>query len=144
MKKEYEKYLSYLGGLRFWIIFACLIIVIAGIKQASFLINVVLLAMFITSISLAPLHWLREKRIPETLAIIIVILGLIVVAASTVVVIGSSASNFIEKLPFYEQRFAQLYESLHIWLDGWWYLCRFWKCIKRYAFNIDRFYFHDL
>ena len=116
MKKEYEKYLSYLGGLRFWIIFACLIIVIAGIKQASFLINVVLLAMFITSISLAPLHWLREKRIPETLAIIIVILGLIVVAASTVVVIGSSASNFIEKLPFYEQRFAQLYESLHIWL----------------------------
>jgi len=116
MNEEYKKYLAYLGGLRFWIIAACVIIVLAGLKQSSFLINVFLMAMFITSVSLAPLHWLRKKGVPETLAIIIVILGVIVVASSTLVVIGSSAGNFADKLPFYEERFTSLWRSIHDWL----------------------------
>lgn len=116
MNEKYEKFGEQLGGLRFWIIFACIVIVVAGLKQTSFLINVILLAAFITSISLAPLHWLRKKGLPETVAILIVIFGLIVVAASVVTVIGSSANNFISKLPFYEMKFSQLYDSLHIWL----------------------------
>lgn len=119
MNKELTKFLSYLGGLRFWIIAASVIIVIAGLKQASFLVNIVLLSMFITSISLAPLHWLRKKGIPETLATIIVILGLVLVASSTVVVIGGSVDNFIEKLPFYEQRFNALWNSTHSWLASY-------------------------
>jgi len=113
MNREFVKILSYIGGLRFWIIAACIIIVIAGIKQSSYLINIVLLAMFITSISLAPLHWLTKKKVPETLAIIIVIIGTVIVASSTLVVIGGSAGNFIEKLPFYEQRFTTLWNTTH-------------------------------
>ena len=116
MNEKYLKFGEQLGGLRFWIIFACLVIVVVGIRQTSFLINVILLAAFITSISLAPLHWLRKKRVPETLAILIVIFGLITMAAGVVTVIGSSANNFISKMPFYEIRFSQLYDSIHIWL----------------------------
>jgi predicted PurR-regulated permease PerM len=119
MNKEFVKILTYLGGLRFWIIAASVIIVIAGIKQSSYLVNIVLLSMFITSISLAPLHWLQKKGIPGTLATIMVILGLVLVASSTLVVIGGSADNFIEKLPFYEQRFNTLWNTTHDWLASY-------------------------
>lgn len=116
MNKELLKFYSYLGGLRFWIIAACIIIVIAGIKQSSFLVNIVLLSGFITSISLAPLQWLKDKGVPATLATIMVILGLIVIASSTVVIIGGSVDNFLDKLPFYEQRFTALWNSTQSWL----------------------------
>jgi len=116
MNEKLNTYLSYISGLRFWIIAACMIIVIAGLKQTSFLINVVLLAMFITSISLAPLHWLCQKGVPEPLANILVILGFVVIASSTLLVIGSSAGNFMDKLPFYEERFTSLWTSTNDWL----------------------------
>jgi predicted PurR-regulated permease PerM len=48
-----------------------------------------------------------------------VILGLVMVASSTIVVIGGSADNFIEKLPFYEQRFTSLWNTTHDWLANY-------------------------
>lgn len=109
--EKLNKYLSYVSGIRFWLITACIIIVIAGMKQSSFLINVILLAVFITSISMAPLHWLREKGLNETLAILIVILMFIIIASSTIFIIGSSTNNFMDKLPFYEERFTAIWLS---------------------------------
>lgn len=119
MEIDIKKYERYFGGLRFWIILAAVVIVIAGIKQASFLVNIILLAMFITSICLPPLHWLRSKGVHETLAIIIVILGLIVISSGIITVIGSSANNFIDKLPYYEERFTSLWLSTHETLAGY-------------------------
>ncbi len=111
MDLELKKYLNLIPGLRFWIIAACIIIVLAAVKQASFFINILLLAILITSISLSPLEWLKRKGVPETLAIIAVIIGILVMLSLISLIIGSSVNNFMDKLPFYEQKVNSLWAS---------------------------------
>lgn len=117
MKAEYEKYLSYIGGVRFWLIAACAIIVIAGLKSASFLVNTFLLAAFATAVCLPLLAWLKKKRVPETPAVLLVILALIVVTGLMFTIIGSSVSNFIDKIPFYEEKFQTLWKDTFVFLS---------------------------
>jgi predicted PurR-regulated permease PerM len=116
MNKDIEKYLSYIGGVRFWLIAACVIVVITGLKAASFFVNIILLAIMVTSVCLPFLGWLKKKGVPETLAIIVVIITLIVVSGLMGTIIGSSISNFIDKIPFYEQKFFTLWNTTNNWL----------------------------
>jgi predicted PurR-regulated permease PerM len=111
-----RKYLNYFPGIRFWIIAASIIIVLTAFKEASFFINILLLAIFITSISLSPLEWMKRKGIPETIAIIIVIIGILVMFSLIILIIGSSVNNFISKLPFYEEKLNALWVSTHNWM----------------------------
>lgn len=112
MKAEYQKYLNYVGGVRFWIIVMGVIVAFSAIKYASGLVNMLLLALFLTSISLAPLEWLKKKGIPATISIIIIILALLVVVGLTGIVIGSSANNFVEKMPFYQDKFNDIWNGI--------------------------------
>ena len=117
MFNELEKYKAYIHGLRFWIISAAVIIVIAGLKAASFMVNVLLLSIFVTAICLPLLDLLKRKKVPETLAIIMVILGLIVVSGLMFTIIGSSISNFIDKIPYYEGKFHEFWVATFEWLS---------------------------
>lgn len=118
-KIEIQKYLDYIGGVRFWLITACFIIVIAGLKAASFFVNTLLLAAFITSVCLPILAWLKSKKVPETLAIIFVILGLIIVSGLMFTIVGSSVSNFISKIPYYEQKFHEFWNTTFDMLESY-------------------------
>lgn len=116
MKQEYEKYLSYVGGVRFWIIAIGLIVVLAALKEANSIVNMILLALLFTSISLSPLDWLKKKGVPSTLAIIIIILALLIMVGLTGMVIGSSANNFVKKMPFYVEKFDIMWGGVSDWL----------------------------
>lgn len=116
MKEEYKKYLSYIGGVRFWIITVGVIIGLAAVKEASSIVNMILLALLITSISLAPLDWMKRKGLPSTLAIIIIILSLMILIGLTGIVIGSSANNFASKMPFYIEKVNVIWSGLSDWL----------------------------
>jgi predicted PurR-regulated permease PerM len=111
-----NKISHYVPGIRFWVIAASIVIVLAALKQASFLVNMLLLAMFITAISLSPLEWLKRRKVPETLAIIVVIIGILILLSLISLIIGSSVNNFIGKLPFYEEKFNTLWKSTQKWL----------------------------
>ena len=65
MKEEYQKYLKYIGGVRFWIIVMGVIIALTALKEARQIVNMILLAMLLTSISLAPLAWMKKKGIKK-------------------------------------------------------------------------------
>lgn len=60
-ENKYEHYLQYIPGVRFWIITTGVIITFAAIKQASHIVNIILLAAFLTAVSMAPLNWLKRK-----------------------------------------------------------------------------------
>jgi AI-2 transport protein TqsA len=119
MKAEYQKYLNYVGGVRFWIIVMGVIVALSALKFASSIVNMILLAMFFTLISLAPLEWLKKKKIPSTISIIIIILVLLILMGLTGTVIGTSANNFIEKLPFYEDKLNDLWNSISSFLSNY-------------------------
>jgi len=116
MKQEYQKYLDYVGGVRFWIITIGVIIALTALKEASSIVNMILLALLLTSISLAPLAWLKRKGVNATIAIIIIILSLLVLVGLTGLVIGSSANNFASKMPFYVEKFDTIWSGLSDWL----------------------------
>lgn len=59
MKQSYP--LSSLAGIKFWIISASLVILITGLKSASNIAILFLLAILLTAISLAPFDWLKKK-----------------------------------------------------------------------------------
>jgi predicted PurR-regulated permease PerM len=103
-------------GVKFWIIIASLVIVIAGIKASASIITPLFLALFITALCYGPFVWLKKKGLPETLALIAVILGTAILLTLFLGFIGASISAFAEKLPFYEERFQQYWSSINIWL----------------------------
>ncbi len=118
MKQEYQKYLDYVGGVRFWIITIGVIIALTALKEASSIVNMILMALLLTSISLAPLAWLKRKGVNSTISIVIIILSLFALVGLIGVVIGSSANNFLEKLPYYQQKFDEMWGGLSDWLTA--------------------------
>jgi len=103
-------------GVKFWIIMAAIIIVIAGIKASASIVTPLFLAIFITAIWYGPFVWLKKKGLPESLALVIVVLATGIILTLFLGFIGTSISAFAEKLPFYEEKFSQYWSSVNLWL----------------------------
>jgi predicted PurR-regulated permease PerM len=108
---KYDKYLQYVGGVRFWIITTGVIIAFAALKATSNIVNIILLALFLTAISLAPLNWLRKRGVNKTFANLTVILSVVIVVALIGLIIGASFNGFVKKMPTYEEKFKVLWEN---------------------------------
>jgi len=117
MKEAYQKYLNYIPGVRFWIIIIGVIIALTALKEANSIVNMLLLAMLLTAVSLAPLEWLKKKGVNPTFATLIVILSILVLIGLTGFIIGSSANSFVTKLPYYQERFNIVWIGLSEWLS---------------------------
>ena len=108
-------------GLKFWVILASIIIVIAGIREMASLVTPLFLALFITSICYGPFLWLQKKGMPEILSIITVIFGIAALTTLVGAVLGTSISGFVEKMPFYEEKFNLYWIDINRWFVdlGW-------------------------
>ncbi len=114
----HEKFFSSYKGLRFWVIAASFVIVVAGIKEASNLVTIFLIALFLTAISLSPFLWLRRKKIPDVIALLIVIVGILIVLYFFGFLLSKSISGFSEKVALYEQNLVSTWESIYNMLHG--------------------------
>jgi predicted PurR-regulated permease PerM len=92
-------------GIKFWIISASVIIVIAGLREAAGLITPLFLSVFITAVFYGPFKWLQNKGLKTPLSLIIIMLGIALITVSIFGLIGASVSSFMEKIPFYQERF---------------------------------------
>ncbi|MBN2236613.1 MAG: AI-2E family transporter [Bacteroidales bacterium] len=104
------------NGLKFWIISASLVILIAGLKSASQIVTLFLLAILITAISLAPFDWLKKKKFSESMAMLTILFSLWILTTGLVLLLGSSISNFIDTIPSYQAKVEQLWESISQYL----------------------------
>jgi len=119
MEQKEKVYSSF--GIKFWIISASLIVVIAGMKEAAGLITPFLLSLFVTAIFYGPFKWLREKGLHTAISLSIVILGIAFLTVTIFGLIGASVVSFTEKIPFYEERFTLYWIGLSQFLkDGGW------------------------
>lgn len=105
-----------LAGLKFWIISASIIILVAGLKSASNIVTLFLVAILLTAISLAPFDWLKKKRVPEWAAMLSILLGIWIISFALLVLLGSSLNNFLLTIPDYQVRYEGLWESLQNFL----------------------------
>jgi len=89
------------------IILAALVIVVAGMRAASDLLEPFLLAIFISIVCVPAMNWLVARRVPEGLSVLLVMLGLILVVVISMAVLGASVNGFMRQLPVYQQALTE-------------------------------------
>lgn len=98
------------------LIAAALVIIAAGIKAAEAVMVPFLLAAFLAIIAAPPMFWLEKRRIPQSLAMILVMLGIVVLLVSIGALVAQSANAFSDSLPFYQERLNTLSNSTLLWV----------------------------
>jgi predicted PurR-regulated permease PerM len=91
----------------FLVITASIVIIVWGIYQAQSVIVLVLVALFLAVLGTPPLLWLKQKRIPSVLAVLVVLAGIIVILLMIGGLVGASVASFSNNLPFYQKRIEE-------------------------------------
>jgi AI-2 transport protein TqsA len=97
-------------------IVAAFVVVVAGMSAAKAIIVPFLLAAFISVISSPPLFWLKERRVPTGVALLIVMLVILSFLLLIGALVASSVNDFSSKLPLYEARLGEQTDVVLNWL----------------------------
>lgn len=97
---------------------AAFVVIVAGIMSAKSLILPFLLATFLAIICAPPLFWMREKRVPTIISILLLVLILLGLEILFAGLIGSSIDTFSHNLPHYQERLRDLAASNITWIKA--------------------------
>jgi len=103
--------------LRFLLGAGSLVLIAAGVKTAQVIVAPLLFALFLTILCLPVLVALRQRRVPDGLAVLIILLGLAVACGVLLAFLGSSIGSFQRQLPVYEQHLQARTDELFRWLQ---------------------------
>lgn len=106
------------GAVRFLVVAASLVIVIAGMKAASSILVPFLLAVFIAIIATPLSLSLQRRGVPSAVALLLMILLLLVVGFLVVGVVRTSLIGFSDNLSTYQARLQDRTEGILQWLEG--------------------------
>jgi AI-2 transport protein TqsA len=89
------------------LITAALVIIVFGIIQASSVLTLLLVSVFLAVLGTPPVLWLKQKRVPNALAVLIVLAAMIAVLLMVGALVGASISSFSASLPAYLSRLQE-------------------------------------
>jgi predicted PurR-regulated permease PerM len=92
---------------------ASAVIIVAGLKLAASVVNMVLIS-FLLAFSISPIqNWLIKRKVSKSLAVIITILIVLIGGSGLVSILAVSVASLIGKLPDYEIDLAMLWKSVN-------------------------------
>jgi predicted PurR-regulated permease PerM len=94
------------SGLRWIIGIAGIIIIISALKTAEAIVIPMMLALFISIISLPPLRWLIQRGVPSAIAILLILGVVIGLGSILTLIVLSSVDTLMIRLPEYQERLA--------------------------------------
>jgi predicted PurR-regulated permease PerM len=94
-------------GTSFLVVAASFVIILWGINQAQSVIVLILVALFLAVIGSPPLLWLKRKKVPSVLAVLIVLAGMVIILLITGGFVATSLASFSGNLPFYQKRIEE-------------------------------------
>ena len=83
---------------------AAVVVIVAGMKAASALIVPFLIATFLALITVRPMLWLQQQRVPPVLAALLIVLTIMAALTVVGVVVGRSLAAFTAALPGYQEQ----------------------------------------
>jgi predicted PurR-regulated permease PerM len=95
------------------VILASIVILIAGARHAEYWLNPLLMAFFISIICVQPIQWLKKKKVPDALAILIVILAILAMYFVLIELVSKSLVMFLGDASKNQMRFRQILDSLN-------------------------------
>lgn len=99
-------------------VIAAIVIIIAGIREASDILIPFLLAVFIAVIGGPPAFWLKRKGVPYSLAVLSVVLVMLGIGFGMGAVLSTSLNGFYQQIDSYKASLNQQMEALFVWLKG--------------------------
>jgi len=100
------------------IIFAALIIIIAGIMYAASFVTSLLMALFISIILSQPIFWLQKRKVPQGLAITIVFVLVTGIFFGFGEIIATSFSSFSQNEVKYQENLSEMGNSTLHFLES--------------------------
>jgi predicted PurR-regulated permease PerM len=85
-------------------------------RAASSILVPFLLAVFIAIICAPPLFLMQRKGVPNTIAVMSILVGIIVIVLLLAAFVGTSVNDFSKALPVYEKRLADMTAAVVSWL----------------------------
>jgi len=86
------------------IVLAAVVVVIYGMQMMSVLLVPFLIAAFLALITVRPMLWLQEKRVPSIVAALVIVTMLMLILAVVGAILGTSIADFTAALPSYQAR----------------------------------------
>jgi len=97
---------------------AAVIVIIYGMQMAKVLLVPFLLASFLALVTVRPMLWLQQKRIPSFLAAMIIVAAMVLLLAVVGAVLGSSIADFTAALPGYQARLDVIVDGAFEFVSG--------------------------
>lgn len=108
-----------LKGVRFLMVSAALVIVIAGLREIRPIALPCLIAIFLCVLSSPIFTWMLHRRVPKLIAVVATVMLNLLVFASMAALITSSLAALDNSLPIYQQRAQakadELLDTLALW-----------------------------
>ncbi len=96
---------------------ASIVILFTGLRYAQTLMVPFLLSLFIAIIAAGPVSWLKQRGLPVTVAVTLVLLAIIVLEALLAILLGSTVSDFTDSLPTYQAGLQEMSSGVVSWLS---------------------------
>jgi predicted PurR-regulated permease PerM len=90
---------------------AAIIVIIFGMQAAKVLLVPFLLAVFLALITVRPMLWLQQKRVPSVVAALLIVISMMLILAVVGGIVGSSIGEFTAALPDYQDRLDAIVEG---------------------------------
>ncbi len=106
--------------------FAAIIVIIYGMQMAKVFLVPFLIATFLALITVRPMLWLQQKRVPSFLAAMLIVVVIMLILAVIASILGSSIADFTAALPGYQARLDVIVEGSlrlvteYLNIDGSW------------------------
>ena len=91
--------------------FAAVIVIAFGLQAASVLLVPFLLAVFLALITVRPMLWLQEHRVPSVVAALLIVGSLMMFLGVVGAIVGSSIAEFTAALPAYQARLDAIFQG---------------------------------
>ncbi len=106
-------------AMRFLVVAASTIVVVAGLREASEILLPFLSALFVAIVGLPFMAWLQRNRVPTWLAVMLTVAAAAGVVSVLGVVVGQSVGEFAQVVADsqYNARFEELANRLRVWAE---------------------------
>ena len=105
--------------LRYMISAASIVIIIAGMKLAASIANLILMSLLL-AFSISPVQkWLIQKHLPKGLAVLITVLIVVIGGSGLFSILAVSTAGLIDKLPSYETSLTTFWQNLNSLLGNY-------------------------
>src|SRR5215212_8516751 len=104
--------------LRVMLVLAATVVVLVGIRLSAPILNPILFAIVLTLLFYPVYSWLRRRRIPTPLALIIMLVGLTILFVVLIFILGASIARFTERVGFYTAELNGQLDNLDVLLES--------------------------